>query len=85
MLRFYCTLFVKSSFPLVPLKHFVDVCKKQARLDLRDAHNWGRLLTHLTDCAHQNIMTLLKEKRRFLLSRPGAQYVSLKEVLASSP
>ena len=62
-LRFYSKVYLKSTFPLVPLKHFFDLCKKKARLDLRDQYSFTNLLNHLTKSAHANIMTLPKERR----------------------
>lgn len=83
MLRFYCKLFLKSTFPFIPQPWLQDLMVKKAKMRFNDTSAMQKLYDHLTKCAHKNIMALPKEQRRFLQKckkDPHEQYINLKEL-----
>lgn len=66
MLRFFARVFLRSTFPLVPLQFLKDLMVKQAKMSFKDTVNVNKLYQHLADCAEQNLAQLPRAKREFL-------------------
>lgn len=83
MLRYWCKLFLKSTFPFIPEHWLRDLMLKKAKMRFNDSNAVQKLYKHLTDCAKKNIETLPKDLERFLQKckkEPHDRYINLKEL-----
>ena len=82
MLRFFSRVYLKSTFPFVPLQFLKDIMVKQVNMMFKDVYNINKIYSHLTKCADTVLAkSNMSAKRKFYQQcNKGDDYVNLKEL-----
>lgn len=82
MLRFFSRVYLKSTFPFVPLQFLKDLMVKQANMLFKDVYNVNKLYSHLVKCADSVLRRgNMAAKRRFYMQcNKGDDFINLKEL-----